>query len=197
MNAGRWASVAKDSVVKLSSTAAQQATELSKNVNDKVKEGTLLDTFSYGVTNVSSKVGNAWSNLASAYWTGGDQLPSIKNSTSSSGLFGRAGYSTVPGETNNNSNNNINNTNGQSNYNSSLFSDDSNDSNVMKRTPPKTTNNKSKTDDWNWDESSWDNASSGKAKSSDAKPARTANKPKDLMNFDDDNWEAIEPSKSK
>jgi hypothetical protein len=208
LNAGRWASVAKDNVIKLSSTAAHQATELTKNVNEKVKEGSLLDSLSYGVTNVSSKMGNAWSNLTSSYWTGTDQLPSIKNSTSSSGLFGRSGYNSVPGDSNsfnaNNSNNN-NNNNGN-NYNSnSLFSDDSNDS--MKRTPPKynssisqNTNGKNTNDDWNWDESSWDTVNkntnqTSKAKASNTKPSPP--KAKDLMNFDDDNWETIEPSKSK
>ncbi len=201
MNAGKLASIAKDNVVKLSSNAAQQAVELTKNVNEKVKEGSLLDSLSYGVTNVSSKVGNAWSNLTSSYWTGGDQLPSIKNSNSSSGLFGRSGYNTVPGESN--SFNNSFNTSNNSYNNNNLFSDDSNDGN-MKRTPPKnsTSQNNKSNNEWDWDES-WDNnndkSSSKTNKSSSAsKPSKPSPpKAKDLMNFDDDNWETIEPSKSK
>jgi hypothetical protein len=201
VNAGKLASIAKDNVVKLSSNAAQQAVELTKNVNEKVKEGSLLDSLSYGVTNVSSKVGNAWSNLTSSYWTGGDQLPSIKNSNSSSGLFGRSGYNTVPGESN--SFNNSFNTSNNSYNNNNLFSDDSNDGN-MKRTPPKnsTSQNNKSNNEWDWDES-WDNnndkSSSKTNKSSSAsKPSKPSPpKAKDLMNFDDDNWETIEPSKSK
>jgi len=106
LNAGRLASVAKDNIVKISSTAAIQATELSKNVNDKVKEGKLIDSISYGATNVGSKLGNVWSSLNS-YWTGTEQFPSIKNSDSSSS-FGRNGYNSVPGDTNSSFGNNNN-----------------------------------------------------------------------------------------
>lgn len=192
VNAGRFASVAKDNIVKISSTAATQAADLSRNVNEKVKEGTLIDSLSYGATNVGSKLGNAWSSLNS-YWTGTEQFPSIRNSDSSSS-FGRNGYNSVPGESNS-----LNNSNGNNNYNNSLFSEESNSPETAKqKTPPKSVDSKNKNvkDDWGWEDSSWEQNANSYQSSGKSSKAAPKNK-KDLMNFDDGNWESIESSNSK
>jgi len=178
LGATRIASVAKDNVVKISSTAVEQASELGKTVNDKVKEGTLIDSLNYGVSNVGTKVGGLWSNLNS-YWTGTEQIPSIKNSSSSSS-FGRNGYNSVPGETSA-----INNS-GSSGYNNNLFSDESNS--------PETAKQKSnKKSDWDWEDSSWDNSSNRNSYQDSSTSKKKGNK--NLLNFDDDNWEALTSSK--
>ena len=208
LNAGKWASVAKDNVVKLSSTAAQQATELSKNVNDKVKEGTLLSSLTYGVGNVSSKVtdvsSKAWSNI-NTYWAGGsgEQSSKLTGSNSSSGLFGRGGYNSVPGETGNNS----------SSYNSYSGYNDDNQTNYdsyndyNKSASAKTTTNRAssnnasgsagKKDDWNsWDDASWENTApssnkNDKSSKSSSNKNNTKQAKNDLINFDDDSWETV------
>jgi len=192
LNAGRFASVAKDNIVKISSTAATQATELSKTVNDKVKEGTLIDSLQYGATSVGSKLGTAWSSLNS-YWTGTEQFPSIQNSSSSSSLT-RGGYNTVPGETN------AYNNNGSNNYNNSLFSDESNSPEGSKQRSPPTSNNnnnnntKSK-DDWGWEDDSWENTDNSYQSSGNKQTSKARKTKQELINFDDDNWETVEPSK--
>lgn len=179
LNASKFANVAKDNIVKISSTAAEQATELSKTVNKNVKEGTLMESLSYGVTNMGSKLGNTWSSLNN-YWTGTEQFPSIKNSSSSFG--GRGGYNSLSGETNPNQLENHND-----NYNNSLFSDDSNSPETLKQAGK----NKplSNTDDWGWDDS-WENTN---ASVPTKKTSSKQKSKKDLMNFDD--WEDIETSK--
>lgn len=201
LNAGKWASVAKENVVKLGSTAAAQATELTKSVNDKVKEGTLV----HSISNAGSK---AWTNVSS--YLSSDQLSSFANSNSQV-FSGRSGdYQGVPGE------------NGHSaNTSNNLFSDDSNDGNISRsaNSPAKPRHDTSykktedkQDDDWSWD-SNWEtskpaakpntNASNNNnvasaAKSNNASSnAVNKSKSKDLMNFDDDQWETIEPSKSK
>ncbi len=102
LNAGKFAAVAKENIVKVSSTAVVQATELTKTVNEKVKEGTLLETVSSQATTLGSKLGSAWSNLNSL-WSGSEQYPAIKDSTSTSYLS-KGGYNTL-GDTSGNSNN--------------------------------------------------------------------------------------------
>lgn len=196
LSAGRFASVAKENIVKISSTAANQASELTRNVNEKVKEGTLIDSLSYGATNVGSKLGNVWSSFNS-YWTGTEQFPSIKNSESNSSL-GRNGYNSVPGDTNTSRNSNGNNNN--------LFSDESNSPETYKgrSSPPKSMNNNSnrnsqnsnKNENWcDWDDSSWEQT--GTSYQSNNKTSKVTKNKKDLMNFDDDNWETVETSYSK
>ncbi len=165
LNAGRWASAAKDNVVKISSTAAAQATELT----GKVKEGSLFNSFS----NVGTK---AWTNVST--YLSSEQLSSLSNSAST--LF-RTGYNSVPGE-NGNSPNTSNN----------LFSDDSNEASNQRsftQSPQKQESKPKQDDDWNWD-SNWETSKS-------KTQSINKTKAKDLMNFEDDNWETIEPSKSK
>ena len=207
LNAGKWASVAKDNVVKLSSTAAQQATELSKNVNDKVKEGTLLSSLTYGVGNVSSKVtdvsSKAWSNI-NTYWAGGsgEQSSKLTGSNSNSGLFGRGGYNSVPGETGNSSSYNSysgyndDNQAGYESYNN--YKDSKPTTNISNRAGNNNaSNNAGKKDDWNsWDDASWENtapSSNKNDKSSKNSSSKNNNKPakSDLINFDDDSWETV------
>lgn len=79
-------------MLKLSSTAVQQANEMTKDSN-------LLSSVSYGVTNVSSKVADvgskAWSNINS-YLTGGSGGGDLTNSLSSFSIFGgRTGYNSM------------------------------------------------------------------------------------------------------
>lgn len=186
LNAGRWASVAKDNVVKISSTAAQQATELTKNVNEKVKEGGLFSSFSSAGT-------KAWSSVNS--YISSEQISSLTNSAST--MFGRGGYNSVPGETGYNS---------AANNSTNLFSDDSNDGQRSGNSPNQrqqnNNNDNKKEDDWNWD-SNWETSSSKNKSQNNTSTAKntsvgvTKSKTKDLMNFDDDQWETIEPSKSK
>ncbi len=223
LNAGRFASAAKDNIVKISSTAASQATELTRNVNEKVKEGTLIDSLSYGATNVGSKLGNVWSSLNS-YWTGTEQFPSIKNSESNSS-FGRNGYNSVPGDTNTSMNSNGNNNLlfrfdyydiklynkfFKSSFNS--YSDESNSPETLKQrsSPPKSNNNNNNNksnrnsqnnnnnnnnDNWgDWDDSWEQTENSYQSGNKTSKPAKSK---KDLMNFDDDNWETVETPYSK
>jgi len=188
LNVGKFASVAKENVVKLGSTAAAQASELTKTVNEKVKEGTLV----HSISNAGSK---AWSNVST--YLSSDQLSSFANSNST--MFGRSDYQGVPGE------------NGHSaNTSNNLFSDDSNEGSFTRsRNSPKlrqeTSNYKKadeKDDDWSWD-SNWETSKpAAKSKSNSSndttiKKTNNASKSKDLMNFDDDQWETIEPSKSK
>ena len=191
LNVGKFASVAKDNVVKLGSTAAAQASELTKTVNEKVKEGTLV----HSISNAGSK---AWSNVST--YLSSDQLSSFSNSNST--MFGgRSDYQGVPGE------------NGHSaNTSNNLFSDDSNEgSNSRSGNSPKPRNEASsykkaeeKDDDWSWD-SNWETSKpAAKSKSNPSsnnpttiKKNNNESKSKDLMNFDDDQWETIEPSKSK
>jgi len=205
LNAGKWASVAKDNLVKISSTAAQQANELSKNVNEKVKEGSLLSSLSYGVTNVSSKLGDvstkAWSNL-NTYWTGEDSSGLKTSSSSSGGFFSRGGYNSVPGE-----NAGFYGSNDYSGYNS-------NDNYNNNSSNDNTANKKSNKDDWNWDDNSWEsvpqsNSTTTNTSTKSTKPTSASNSTqnkktttksgqgKDLINFDEDkwdNWEAIDKS---
>jgi hypothetical protein len=57
-------------VIKYGSEAAKKATEISKTVNEKVKDGTLLNTVQLGVTSTAAKFGTvttkAWSDLNTA-----------------------------------------------------------------------------------------------------------------------------------
>ena len=192
-------------LVKISSTAAQQANELSKNVNDKVKEGTLLSSLSYGVTNVSSKLGDvsnkAWSNL-NTYWTGDDSSGLKTSSSSSGGFFARGGYNSVPGE-----NAGFYGSNDNSGYNS-------NDNYNKNSSNGSVTNKKSNKDDWNWEDNSWETvpqeatSTSTNTSAKSTKPTSSSNSTqskkttkstqgKDLINFDEDkwdNWEAVDKS---
>lgn len=202
LNAGKFASVAKDNIVKISSTAATQANELTKTVNEKVKEGTLIESLGSGATNVGSKLGNAWSNLNS-YWTGTEQFPQLKNSSSSSS-FGKDGYDSVPGDSNSYQNGGM-----QGNYNNSLFSEDSNSLETNnKRSQHSQNKQKNTQDDWDgdWQELSWENTKTNSYQSSNTMSSnnnsnnnrKSASKPKvkkDLMNFEGDDWEDFEPTK--
>lgn len=182
LNAGKFASVAKDNIVNMSSKAATQATELSKTVNDKVKDGTLIDSLSTGVTSAGSKLGNVWTNFNS-FWSGTEQFPSIMNSSS-----GRSGYNSLSGESAGYQNEN-------NNYNNSLFSDESNSPQSNKQRSPQAEKNKaSANDNWGWDDNSWDNINSSDTQSYQSSYNKTQTKSKskkDLMNFDDDNWEPL------
>lgn len=180
LNAGKFASVAKDNIVKLSSTAATQATTLSQTVNEKVKEGTLLDSVSSQATNLGtnlgSKLGSAWSNLNS-FWSGSEQYPAIKDSTATSSYQG--GYNTL-GDTSGT----------HENYGNSLFSDDSNSSPQEAKTKA---GQKATNDEWGWDESGWENADSyqsGNKKGAASKAG--AQKKKTVADFDNDNWEKFD-----
>jgi hypothetical protein len=74
-NAARWAGAAKDSVVKLSKTAADKATELTSKVSEQAKDGSILTNVQSGVTNIASSVGKlgtrTWSDMQS-FWSGKD-----------------------------------------------------------------------------------------------------------------------------
>ncbi|CAF3128858.1 unnamed protein product [Rotaria sp. Silwood2] len=75
VNAAKWAGVAKDSVFKLSKTAAEKATELTSKVTEQAKDGSLLTNVQSGVTNIASSVGKigtkTWSDMQSL-WSGKD-----------------------------------------------------------------------------------------------------------------------------
>jgi len=172
-NAGRLASVAKDNVVKISTTAAQQATELTKNVNEKVKEGSLFSSFSSASSKAFSGIGSYLSS---------DQLSSL--STSASSFFSRGGYNSVPGENGNRSNDSAN-----------FYNDDSNSPNQRQQKPNEPARKLEK-DEWSWD-SNWESSSKSKTSNNSNNTSVNKSKSKDLMNFDDDQWETIEPSKSK
>lgn len=185
LNAGKFASVAKDNIVKISTTAATQASQLSQTVNEKVKEGTLLDTVSSQATNLgtnlSSKLGSAWSNLNS-FWSGSDQYPAIKDSTSSSHLNSRGGYNTL-GDTSGT----------HENYGNSLFSDDSNSlgSQQSPQGAKTQTAKKPTSEEWGWDDSGWENADS--YQSGDTKKGSSkAPKKKTVDDFDNGEWEKFD-----
>jgi hypothetical protein len=78
VNAAKWAGVAKDSVFKLSKTAAGKATELSSKVTEQAKDGTLINNVQSGVTNIASTMGKfstkTWSDMQSL-WAGKDYQP--------------------------------------------------------------------------------------------------------------------------
>uniref|UniRef100_A0A1I8GE05 Arf-GAP domain-containing protein n=2 Tax=Macrostomum lignano TaxID=282301 RepID=A0A1I8GE05_9PLAT len=67
-------SVFSSGATRLASAAAKKTKELSANVNEKVKEGTLLNSVGSGVSNVASKVSLAgtksWKSIEQ-YWHGG------------------------------------------------------------------------------------------------------------------------------
>jgi uncharacterized alpha-E superfamily protein len=75
VNAARWAGVAKDSVFKLSKTAADKATELTSKVSEQAKDGSLMNNVQSGVTNIASTMGKfstkTWSDMQSL-WSGKD-----------------------------------------------------------------------------------------------------------------------------
>lgn len=179
LNAGKIASVAKDNIVKISSTAATQATSLSQTVNEKVKEGTLLDTVSSQATNLGtnlgSKLGSAWSNLNS-FWSGSEQYPAIKDSTSTSHL-NQGGYNTL-GDTSGT----------HDNYGNSLFSDESNSFESPKQKSPQSAGKKATNDEWGWDDSGWENADSYQKKG----PSSKGQKKKTVNDFDNDTWEKFD-----
>lgn len=217
LSAGKWASVAKDNVVKISATAAQQASDLGKSVNEKAKEGSLLSSLQCGVGNVSKNLSDvsskAWFNINN--YLGGttdqSQTASITNSSSNSGLFGRGGFNSVPGETGQSSYHDCDTSNYDNRNNSDTFQRSTSGSNINPE------NNKAKADDWNnWgdENSSWETATSASSKNNktttqqksskaaasnnENKTAKKTTPKKDLINFDDDsNWESVEQSKSK
>ena len=222
LNAGKWASVAKDNVVKLSSTAAQQATELTKNVNEKITEGGLLSSLTSGVSTVSSK---AWLNINSYLGQsgengggGGEKQSALPTSSSFAGFFSgfgtKTGYNSMEGDESANQQQQQQQQDfydGASSYNR-LNSDpnlaaSSNKSNSRQQQQQQQVNNKKK-NDWDWDDGdNWEStlndnkaAATAGAKSSETKATKTtasksAKKQPDLMNFDDDdNWESLEPS---
>lgn len=90
------ANVAKENALKYGSLASQKVVEVSSNVTDKVKEGSLLEGVGSQVTNLASKVGEVgrkgWSNLsgASNYSTpgGNDQYNNFPSDTGSNGSGG-------------------------------------------------------------------------------------------------------------
>lgn len=93
-NASKWAWTAKDQVVKLSSTAVHQASELSKDNN-------LLGTMATGVAGVSNKAADigskAWSNINSLWGSATNSGEGgLTNSLSNFSLFGgRTGYNSM------------------------------------------------------------------------------------------------------
>jgi hypothetical protein len=190
-------------VVKLSSTAAQQATELTKKVNENVKEGTLFSSLTYGVGSVSSKMSDLGSKAITnmnTYWTG-DESGQMKASSSSNSMnfFGKSGYDSLSGQSN--SNNNFNNNNNNNNNNSGSYGSGYNNDNFNKNQNDRVSNSKNnsskKSDDWDWNDSSWENAPAKTNNKTTGKTNSGTKKAKDLIDFDDDSWEPIEPSKSK
>jgi hypothetical protein len=75
VNAAKWAGVAKDSVFKISKTAADRATELTSKVTEQAKDGSLLTNVQSGVTSMASSMGKlgtkTWSDMQSL-WSGTD-----------------------------------------------------------------------------------------------------------------------------
>ncbi len=75
VNAAKWAGVAKDSVFKISKTAADKASELTSKVTEQAKDGSLLNNVQSGVTSIASSVGKlgtrTWSDMQSL-WSGKD-----------------------------------------------------------------------------------------------------------------------------
>jgi hypothetical protein len=190
----------------MSSTAAQQAAELTKETN-------LLGSLSSGVANVSTKVtdvgSKAWTNINS-YWstsfgTGNDSAGGENVNASSSfsnfNVFGanRSGYDSMSGETMNSNNNNSGNS--FSGYNAESSATDSYlrnsaSSSSLNRKQQQQQPAKSAKDDWNWEETDdWTETAPAKSstKASSKKPAsNVTKKASDLINFDDDNWEAVD-----
>ena len=86
-----------------------------------------------------------------------------------------------------------------------MFSDESNSpvNATSQRTPPKSNNSNNNNtsnnvkEDWGWEDSGWDPKPSENSYQSSNKSSKPTKSKKDLMNFDEDNWEAIEPSNSK
>jgi ADP-ribosylation factor GTPase-activating protein 1 len=70
VNAAKWA---KDSVYKISKTAADKATELTSKVTEQAKDGSLMTNVQSGVTGIASSVGKlgtrTWSDMQSL-WSG-------------------------------------------------------------------------------------------------------------------------------
>jgi hypothetical protein len=182
-NVSKWTLFAKDNVVKIGSKAAEKATELTKTVNEKVKEGNLLTSMQTGVAKVGASTTKAWSDLWNA--NSKSEYNSIPSSQSTYGSESNSyAYQT--------SRDNDNEFNTSSSY--SKLSDSN--------------NKKNKQDDWNnWqDDSTWTGGNESKAKSQQ-KSTSNNNKP-NLIDFDspkvddnwaedDDNWEPIEPVKPK
>ncbi|CAF4513725.1 unnamed protein product, partial [Rotaria magnacalcarata] len=75
VNAAKWAGVAKDSMFKISKTAADKATELTSKVTEQAKDGSLLTNVQSGVTSIASSMGKigtkTWSDMQSL-WAGKD-----------------------------------------------------------------------------------------------------------------------------
>jgi ADP-ribosylation factor GTPase-activating protein 1 len=73
VNAAKWAGVAKDSVFKISKSAADKASELTSKVTEQAKDGSLMTNVQSGVTNIASSVGKlgtrTWSDMQSL-WSG-------------------------------------------------------------------------------------------------------------------------------
>ena len=67
--------MAKDSVFKLSKTAADKATELGSKVTEQAKDGSLMTNVQSGVTSIASSMGKlgtkTWSDMQSL-WAGKD-----------------------------------------------------------------------------------------------------------------------------
>jgi hypothetical protein len=176
-------------------------------VNENAKEGNLFSSLTYGVGSVSSKMSElgskAYTNI-NTYWTGeeGGQMKNSSSSGNGMNLFGRSGYDSLSGQSNNDASggfggyhDNNNNNNNNSNQ-SDRYSSNASNNNVSSRSSNK------KNDDWNdWGDSSWGDASSSttasKATKTTSSKSKSTTKNKDLINFEDDNWETIEPSKSK
>ncbi|CAF3754197.1 unnamed protein product [Rotaria socialis] len=75
VNAAKWAGVAKESMFKISKTAADKATELTSKVTEQAKDGSLLTNVQTGVTSIASSMGKigtkTWSDMQSL-WAGKD-----------------------------------------------------------------------------------------------------------------------------
>ena len=73
VSAAKWAGVAKDSVFKISKTAADKATELTSKVTEQARDGSLMTNVQSGVTGIASTVGKlgtrTWSDMQSL-WSG-------------------------------------------------------------------------------------------------------------------------------
>jgi hypothetical protein len=171
-NASKWALFAKDNVFKYGSKAAEKATEITKTVNDKVKEGTLLNSMQTGVVSVTSKVGNistkAWSDLWGSSYNNNN----------------KSDYNSIPdSQSFNNENSYQQQQQGNDSFKASSSYSKLNNNND---------NNNRKQEDWNsnWEDSSW---AGNKAKSNEVSTKVEDN----WANDDDDNWEPIEPVKPK
>lgn len=87
IGATKVASVAKENAFKYGSLASQKVVEVSNNVSDKVKEGTLLESATKEVTNIAFKVGDigkkGWSSLAGGQMGGQGGYNDIDNNQNS------------------------------------------------------------------------------------------------------------------